>query len=180
MLQTQKFTISASTQFGESLILTNSSLFIAEAGWSSPKNVHAYSRSAGLWSKTALLNPEGGFPLLAATDDMIVSSGSSNTYVYTKSGAAWSTTATLSGATPAAAISGSSTLLVAKIDEPGFGYVLKQLSSAWTQVAALVPSVTLSSQNKCQIGISDDAKVAGLCGKGKILYHFPLNYCGVP
>jgi hypothetical protein len=88
MYQTQKFTISASSQFGESLVLTNNSLFIAEAGWITPKNVHAYSRSAGSWSKTTLLNPEGSYPLLAAVDDMIVSSGSSDTYVYTKSGAA--------------------------------------------------------------------------------------------
>jgi hypothetical protein len=163
MFQTQQFLVSGSAQLGDSLILTNNSLFIADEG-----NVHAYSRSAGSWSEMSVLNPEGSYPLLAATDDMIVSSDSSNTFVFTKSGVAWSTTATLSGAAPAAAISGSSTLLVAKRDQGGSGFVFEQISSAWTQVAALAPSETLGYQSSCKIGLSKDAKVAGLCGQGNL------------
>jgi hypothetical protein len=167
MFQTQKFTTSSSQQFGNSLILTNNSLFISEnSWWLSYKNVYAYSRSDGSWSNTAVLTPQGSYPLLAATDDMIVSSSSSGTYIFTKSGAAWSTTATLSGEADAASISRSSSLLVAPVNTPGFGRVFEQISSAWTQIAALVPSVTLSSQSNCNIGISEDAKVAGLCGSG--------------
>jgi hypothetical protein len=166
MFQTLKLTIDATSQFGESLILTNNSLYIAEGGWSTPKNVHAYSRSAGLWSKTSLIQPPGDFPLLDATDDFIVSSSSSSTFIYSKSASAWSTTATLSESGVAASISGSS-VLVAKRDQAGYGLVFEQISSAWTQVAALVPSVTLTSPNKCEIGLSSDAKVAGLCGSGK-------------